>query len=174
MIFLKDRFRFFRLARMKLTFLTLTLILAATGLYAQGTAFTYQGRLNDGAGPASGSYDLRFVVYDANANGNLIAGPVTNSAVSISNGLFVASVDFGAADAGVSFNYDLGTGQFGGNSRLGVNGVLRAARTTDIGSPGRIRGPADGEKRLNRRIGCAAASPSSLTLSGRCEEPMRN
>jgi hypothetical protein len=27
-------------------------------LHAQGTAFTYQGRLNDGANPASGTYDL--------------------------------------------------------------------------------------------------------------------
>ena len=27
---------------------------------AQGTAFTYQGRLNDGAGPATGLYDFRF------------------------------------------------------------------------------------------------------------------
>ena len=26
---------------------------------AQSTAFTYQGRLNDGANPASGFYDLR-------------------------------------------------------------------------------------------------------------------
>ena len=27
-------------------------------LLGQGTAFTYQGRLNDGGGPASGIYDL--------------------------------------------------------------------------------------------------------------------
>jgi len=33
--------------------------------HAQGTAFTYQGRLNDGANPASGIYDLRFAIYDA-------------------------------------------------------------------------------------------------------------
>lgn len=28
------------------------------------TAFTYQGRLNDGANPAQGIYDLRFAIYD--------------------------------------------------------------------------------------------------------------
>ena len=33
--------------------------------HAQGTAFTYQGRLNDGANPANGDYDLRFAIYDA-------------------------------------------------------------------------------------------------------------
>jgi len=29
-------------------------------LHAQSTVFTYQGRLNGGGSPASGSYDLRF------------------------------------------------------------------------------------------------------------------
>ena len=40
----------------------------STGL-AQGTAFTYRGRLNDDANPASGIYDLRFAIYDAVTNG---------------------------------------------------------------------------------------------------------
>jgi hypothetical protein len=53
-----------------------------------------------------------------------------------------ASVDFGNATVGVSFNYDPSTGIFGGLSRLGVNGAFRAARASDIGSPGRVRAPA--------------------------------
>ncbi len=52
----------------------------------------------------------------------------------------IASVDFGAADAGVTFNYDPATDVFGVPSQLGVNGVFQAAATGDIGSPGRIRG----------------------------------
>src|SRR5690349_118339 len=64
---------------------------------AQGTAFTYQGRLNDGAGPANGIYDLRFAIYDAASGGALIAGPLTNSAAGVSNGLFVVTLDFGSA-----------------------------------------------------------------------------
>ncbi|HKX62181.1 MAG TPA: lamin tail domain-containing protein [Verrucomicrobiae bacterium] len=52
----------------------------------------------------------------------------------------IASVDFGTATAGISFNYNPGTGQFGANSQLGVDGVIQAAMTSDIGSPGRIRG----------------------------------
>ena len=32
-------------------------------VHAQGTAFTYQGRLNDGVNPAGGIYDLRFTIY---------------------------------------------------------------------------------------------------------------
>jgi hypothetical protein len=62
---------------------------------AQGTAFTYQGRLNDGADPANGSYDLSFAAYDAVTDGNLIGACVTNSAVIVSNGLFTTLVDLG-------------------------------------------------------------------------------
>jgi microcystin-dependent protein len=63
---------------------------------AQGTtAFTYQGRLNAGTNAATGSYDMTFAVYDANVAGNLIAGPITNSAVAVSNGLFTVTLDFG-------------------------------------------------------------------------------
>jgi hypothetical protein len=62
---------------------------------AQGTAFTYQGLLNDGANPANGIYDLRFAIYDAPGDGTLIAGPLTNSATAMSNGLFTTGLDFG-------------------------------------------------------------------------------
>ena len=34
------------------------------------TAFTYQGRLLDAGQPADGSYDLRFILYDADAGGS--------------------------------------------------------------------------------------------------------
>lgn len=63
---------------------------------AQGTAFTYQGRFNDGNSPANGSYDFRFAIYDAVTNGNVVAGPLTNSLTAISNGLFTVMIDFGA------------------------------------------------------------------------------
>jgi len=67
-----------------------------TTVFAQGTAFSYQGRLNDGGSPATGIYDLRFTVCDsADNSGNVIAGPVTNDAVAVSNGLFSVALDFG-------------------------------------------------------------------------------
>jgi hypothetical protein len=62
---------------------------------AQGTAFTYQGRLNDGANPANGSYDLKFTLLDAPTNNNVIAGPTTNTGVGVSNGLFTLTLDAG-------------------------------------------------------------------------------
>jgi hypothetical protein len=62
---------------------------------AQGTAFSYQGRLNDGTNPATRVYDLRFTVYDAVTNGNAW-GVLTNAATAVSNGLFAVTLDFGA------------------------------------------------------------------------------
>jgi len=63
--------------------------------HAQGTAFTYQGRLNDGANPANGNYDLRFAIYDAAGGGAQQGNPLTNSATGVSNGLFTVTLDFG-------------------------------------------------------------------------------
>ena len=64
--------------------------------HAQGTAFTYQGRLNDGAGPANGSYDLAFSLFNAGTGGSQVGNTLTYSAVGVSNGLFTAALDFGA------------------------------------------------------------------------------
>ena len=64
---------------------------------AQGTAFTYQGRLNAGTDPANGLFeDMRFHIYSAASGGTLIAGPVTNAPIAVTNGLFTVGLDFGA------------------------------------------------------------------------------
>lgn len=77
-------------------FLVLSLLLAAASGLAQGTAFTYQGRLNQNGTPATGIYDLRFTIYDAGGGGAVVAGPTTQSGVGVTNGLFTATLDFGA------------------------------------------------------------------------------
>src|SRR5882672_6837147 len=63
---------------------------------AQGTAFTYQGRLINGGSPADGSYDLTFALFDSDSAGNQIGNTITNTAVGVSNGLFVTTLDFGS------------------------------------------------------------------------------
>lgn len=62
----------------------------------QGTAFTYQGQLNDSGAMASGNCDLRFTVFDVDSGGIQLLDPLTNSAVGVSNGLFTVTLDFGA------------------------------------------------------------------------------
>jgi hypothetical protein len=81
----------------------LTLIIAllafSTGIVTAaplGTVFTYQGRLADGDQAANGSYDLKFTLYDAATDGSIVVGPLTNSAVAVSTGLFTTALDFGA------------------------------------------------------------------------------
>ena len=69
---------------------------------AQGTAFTCQGRLNDGANPAGGTYALRLTIYDASAGGGVVAGPITNAAVAVSDGLFTTTTEFGNVFTGTS------------------------------------------------------------------------
>ena len=63
--------------------------------FAQGTAFTYQGRLNSGVNPATGVYDLRFAVVNDDNGGVPLGGWLTNSATLVSNGLFTVTLDFG-------------------------------------------------------------------------------
>src|SRR4051812_33930989 len=75
--------------------LALTLIVSIHTAAAQGTAFSYQGRLNNGGNPASGTFDLKFTLFNTNSNGIAFAGPVTNSATVVTNGLFIVAIDFG-------------------------------------------------------------------------------
>ena len=71
-------------------------LLFACSAFAQTPAtFTYQGRLNDNGNPANGSYELQFAIFDALTGGNMVAGPVTNTPVAASNGLFTVLLDFG-------------------------------------------------------------------------------
>src|SRR5689334_6264211 len=70
--------------------------------HAQGTAFTYLGRLNDGGDPASRIYDVRFTLCDALTGGSIVAGPLTHSPTAVSNGLFTATLDFGNAFPGAA------------------------------------------------------------------------
>src|SRR6267378_8177087 len=77
-------------------FLTLAFLAGVHAAHAQGTAFTYQGRLDNGISTANGSYDLTFSLFDADTNGNQVGVTLTNTAVGVSNGLFVVTLDFGA------------------------------------------------------------------------------
>jgi hypothetical protein len=86
--------------------------------HAQGTAFTYNGRLNDSGNPANGIYDLQFTIYDAVTNGNIF-GVVTNSATGITNGLFTATLDFGGVFNGSNYWLEVAVQTNGGSAASG-------------------------------------------------------
>lgn len=65
-------------------------------VFSQGTAFTYQGALNDSGVAANGNYDFRLRLA-SDAQGNVfVAGPLLTNAVPVSGGLFAVTIDFGA------------------------------------------------------------------------------
>lgn len=61
-----------------------------------GTGFTYQGRLLDAGAPANGTYDIQVLLFDAAAAGAQVGATQTLNDVVVSNGIFTATVDFGA------------------------------------------------------------------------------
>src|SRR5260370_33953678 len=76
---------------------TLLLLAGTRFVIAQGTAFTYQGRLSTNGNPANGAYDLQFSLYNAATSGTLIGGPLSLVDVPVTNGLFTVLLDFGAS-----------------------------------------------------------------------------
>ena len=70
--------------------------IASLQLHAQVTSFSFQGQLTANGAPATGSYDLRFSLFSTNINGSPLTNPLTNSTVSVNNGLFTTLLDFGA------------------------------------------------------------------------------
>src|SRR5262245_11395243 len=82
--------------------------LAPAGAGPLGTAFTYQGRLEDGGGPANGLYDLELKLFDVESLGIPVAPSDTHEDVEVANGLFVVDVDFGAAFHGAELYLEIG------------------------------------------------------------------
>src|SRR5438046_751193 len=68
--------------------------------FAQGTTFTYQGRLQDGGSNANGNYDFQFTLWDALSGGTQQPQPtpitVIRTSVTVANGIFTVQLDFGA------------------------------------------------------------------------------
>jgi hypothetical protein len=81
-----------------------TLLLFGASVYAQTTAFTYQGRLTDSNANTSGTFEMRFKLFDALTGGAQQPQPtpvtlefsVANSnAITVTNGIFTVLLDFG-------------------------------------------------------------------------------
>jgi hypothetical protein len=72
-----------------------TLSLHLSAARAQGTPFLYRGHLIMGGSPANGTYDLAFSLCETIQGGAATAGPITNSATKVTDGLFFVTLDFG-------------------------------------------------------------------------------
>lgn len=89
-------------------FLALALAAAPGSAAAQGTAFTYQGQLNDGGNPANGLYDLTFQLWNDATAGSQVGSTLTDTAVGVTNGLFAVSLDFGGVFDGTTLWLQIG------------------------------------------------------------------
>ena len=96
--------------------LAIAALLIPSTLRAQGTAFTYQGRLDDGGSPARGIYDLRFSLYDLASGGAQQGNTITNTATTVSNGLFTVTLDFGNQFPGADRWLEVGVRTNGGGA----------------------------------------------------------
>lgn len=76
--------------------LILPACLCPAGATAQSSAFTYQGRLQDGTNPANGSYEILFRPFAVLAGGSQLTIPNIRL-VAVTNGLFTTVMDFGSA-----------------------------------------------------------------------------
>lgn len=62
-----------------------------------GSAFTYQGRLEQGGEPVTGLFSFRFSLWDAAAGGAQVGTSVEATNVAIEDGYFTTTLDFGTA-----------------------------------------------------------------------------
>lgn len=86
------------------------------GGLAQGTAFTYQGRLNEGGIGATGVYDLSFSLHGSSDGGDPLHGPAYYDRVGVTNGLFTVALDFGdGCFDGTAYWLEMGVRQAGGS-----------------------------------------------------------
>lgn len=83
---------------LRMLILLATLLLGSVAAMAQSTAFSYQGRLNDGANAANGAYEIQFKLFDAVTGGTQVGTTFipTPAGVVVTNGAFTVTLDFGA------------------------------------------------------------------------------
>ena len=136
---------------------------------AQGTAFTYQGRLNDGGGPANGNYDLTFTLFGVSSGGSAIVGPRTNSLVGVTNGGFTVMLDFGAgAFTGTDRWLEIGVRTSGGGAfntlspRQQLTSTPYAIQSANAASAAGVSGPISAAQ-LTGTIQAANIGASSIT-----------
>jgi trimeric autotransporter adhesin len=83
--------------------------------HAQGTAFSYHGRLDVNGTPVEGTYDLTFALFSSSSGGTAVGSSLTNSSLSITGGLVEATLDFGPVFDGTRYWLEIGVRTNGGS-----------------------------------------------------------
>jgi hypothetical protein len=134
--------------------------------FAQGTAFTYQGRLNDGANPASGIYDLRFAIYDALSGGVQQGSLLTNSPTAVTNGLFTVTLDFGNQFPGANRWLEIAVRTNGGGAFSTLNPRQSITATPYAMTAGNISGTLSNANLGGTYSGSVTLNNSANNFSG--------
>ncbi len=88
--------------------LVLVLIAATAAAAPLGTEFTYQGVLSDAGTPATGAFDFRFLLYDADVGGSQVGSIVYVEDLTVSDGRMTTSLDFGSVFDGTALWLEVG------------------------------------------------------------------
>ena len=123
-------------------------LIGAASALGQSSAISYQGRLNTTGTPANGRFDIMLTLFGSATGGTPLVAAVTNLNVSVTNGLFMASADFGTS------------AYAGGNRWLEI-----AVRTNGVAGPFTTLAP---------RQGLAAAPVAVFALTGNQGVPGTN
>lgn len=96
----------------------LLLVLAVLGDEADGqtTAFNYQGQLQNASASANGNFDFEFLLFDAPSGGSQVGATVTLNGVSVANGIFRVTLDFGSNFPGANRFLEIHVRQSGGGA----------------------------------------------------------
>jgi len=84
----------------KLRFLLLASMVVLSSLVLAepiGTAFTYQGFLQQLGSPANGTFDFQFEMFDVDTDGAALTVPIQMADISVEEGGFTVELDFGAS-----------------------------------------------------------------------------
>ena len=139
--------------------MALAFLLVANSAFAQGSSFTYQGRLTDGGAAANGIYDLQFVLFDSASSGAQIGSTQTLNSVLVSAGVFSVTLDFGAN----SFN--------GANRFLEISARLSGAGSFTLLTP---RQQVTATPYAIRSVNASAADALSSTCAGCVQDTQIN
>ena len=146
-----------------------------------GTAFTYQGRLNQQGQPANGSFDFQFELEDE--AGSSMASAIELHNVPVTEGLFTVQLDFGAdAFTGDALWLDIGVkpsaqdGPFISLSpRQPLTPTPYAMFATKSGSDGDWNGAGSGsmyQTNLSDNVGIGTSAPNEqLEITGNFRLP---